>query len=81
VEGGTKNSNGNYKRQLVFYALLLELYGAEVHSPEFVLSFVEPKEKSGEVVEHSFNIEQKEIEELKQEIIRVAKEIISGEKF
>lgn len=81
VEGGTKNSTGNYKRQLVFYALLLELYGAETRSPEFVLSFVEPKERSGEIVEHSFHIDQAEVEELKREILRVAKEIISGEKF
>lgn len=81
VEGGTKNSNGNYKRQLVFYALLLELYGAEVRSPEFILSFVEPKERSGEIVEHSFSISQGEVDELKQEILRVAKEIVSGEKF
>ncbi len=81
VEGGTKNSTGNYKRQLVFYALLLELYGAETRSPEFVLSFVEPKERSGEIVEHSFHIDKAEVEELKREILRVAKEIISGEKF
>lgn len=81
VEGGTKNSTGNYKRQLVFYALLLELYGAETRSPEFILSFVEPKERSGEIVEHSFHIDQAEVDELKREILRVAKEIISGEKF
>lgn len=81
IEGKTKSSNGNYKRQLVFYALLLELYGFEQKSPEFVLSFVEPREKSGEIVECSFDITKEEIEELKVEIIRVSKEIISGEKF
>ncbi len=81
VEGNTKSSNGNYKRQLVFYALLLELYGMEIKSPEFILSFVEPKEKSGEIVEHSFSITKEEVEDLKKEIIRVSKEIISGEKF
>lgn len=81
VEGNTKSSNGNYKRQLVFYALLLELYGMEVRSPEFILSFVEPKERSSETVEHSFAVTEEEVENLKKEIIRVAKEIISGEKF
>lgn len=81
VEGNTKSSNGNYKRQLVFYALLLELYGMEVKSPSFILSFVEPKERSGEVVEHSFEINQEEVENLKKEIVRVSKEIISGKKF
>lgn len=81
VEGNTKSSNGNYKRQLVFYALLLELYGMEMRSPEFILSFVEPKEKSGEIVEHSFTVTEEEVEDLKREILRVSKEIISGEKF
>ncbi|MEX2340750.1 MAG: ATP-dependent DNA helicase [Candidatus Paceibacterota bacterium] len=81
VEGNTKSSNGNYKRQLVFYALLLELYGMEVKSPEFILSFVEPKERSGEIVEHSFSVTKEEVVDLKREIIRVSKEIISGEKF
>lgn len=80
VEGNTKSSNGNYKRQLVFYALLLELYGLEVKSPEFILSFVEPK-GGGEIVEHSFSITKEEVENLKKEILRVSKEIISGEKF
>jgi DNA helicase-2/ATP-dependent DNA helicase PcrA len=81
VEGNTKSSNGNYKRQLVFYALLLELYGMEVRSPEFILSFVEPKERSGEIVEHSFTVTEEEVADLKREILRVSKEIISGEKF
>lgn len=81
VEGRTKNGSGNYKRQLVFYALLLELYGAPAKAPEFILSFVEPKGASGEIVEHSFQISRQEIDELKAEILRVAKEIISGKKF
>lgn len=81
IEGLTKNSNGNNKRQLVFYALLLTLFNPQNLPPkEFILSFVEPK-KSGEVVEHSFAVLPEEIEFLKQEIIRVAKEIVSGEKF
>jgi DNA helicase-2/ATP-dependent DNA helicase PcrA len=81
IEGKTKNADGKYKRQLVFYALLLELYGTEMSSPEFTLSFVEPKGQSGEIVEHSFHITREEIDELKQEVLRVSKEIISGEKF
>jgi len=82
VEGNTKSANGNYKRQLVFYALLLELYGAETSDEvEFILSFVEPKDKTGEIVEYSFKVEKEEIEELKLEVVHVAKEIVSGEKF
>ncbi len=82
IEGNTKSSNGNYKRQLVFYALLLQIYEPEKlqEKTEFVLSFVEPK-PSGEVVEHSFTITQTEIDELKEAIKQVAKEIVSGEKF
>ncbi len=82
VEGNTKSSNGNYKRQLVFYALLLELYGAEMSDEvEFVLSFVEPKDRTGEIVEYGFKVKKEEIEDLKLEVVRVAKEIVSGEKF
>lgn len=82
IEGNTKSSNGNYKRQLVFYALLLELNGGDVSTDvEFVLSFVEPKGQAGEIVEYSFKVEKEEIEKLKLEVVRVAKEIISGSKF
>lgn len=81
VEGKTKNGTGNHKRQLVFYALLLELYSMETASPDYILSFVEPKESTGDIVEHVFNISHEEVEELKREILRVSKEIISGEKF
>ncbi len=81
IEGKTKNATGNYKRQLAFYALLLELQGLETAGVEFVLSFVEPKEKTGEILEHSFTIEREEVETLKAEILRVSKEIISGERF
>jgi DNA helicase-2/ATP-dependent DNA helicase PcrA len=81
IEGKTKNADGKYKRQLVFYFLLLELYGVEMSSPEFMLSFVEPKSQSGEIVEYSFRITKEEVDDLKQEVLRVSKEIISGEKF
>lgn len=81
IEGKTKNASGNYQRQLVFYAILLELSGNETDGVQFVLSFVEPKEKSGEIVEHSFHVSKEEVEDLKKEILRVSKEIISGERF
>lgn len=82
IEGNTQSANANYKRQLVFYAILLELYGAEMSSDVvFVLSFVEPKGKTGEIVEHSFKVEKDEVEKLKLEVIRVAKAIVSGEDF
>lgn len=79
IEGKTKNTDGGYKRQLVFYALLLELYGDERYQTrEGVLSFVEPDSK-GKIHEHSFIVTDEEIAVLKADIIRVAKEIVSGE--
>jgi RecB family exonuclease len=78
IEGKTKNSDGDYKRQLVFYALLLELYGDERYAcHEGVLSFVEADQK-GVIHEEVFEITDQEIIELKEEIITVAKEITSG---
>lgn len=79
IVGTTKDSNGDYKRQLVFYALLLELYDDERYRcRDCVLSFVEP-DKNGAVREEAFTITDDEIEALKQEILRIGKEIVSGE--
>ena len=81
VSGETKSSDGKYKRQLVFYGLLLSLSNPEKPLPnEFTISFVEPKE-SGEIVEHTFSVTKEEIEDLKLEVVKVAKEIVSGVKF
>lgn len=82
IEGKTKNSTGNYKRQLAFYALLFTLSRPEEPRPkEYTISFIEPKKEGGDVVEYSFSITDEEIEKLKETIIQVVKEIISGEKF
>jgi len=81
IEGKTKNSDGDYKRQLVFYALLLSLYDDERYRcKEGVLSFVEPDPK-GKIHEEAFTVTDAEIEELKKEIIRVALEIANGALF
>ncbi|MFT7644828.1 MAG: DNA helicase-2/ATP-dependent DNA helicase PcrA [Candidatus Paceibacteria bacterium] len=78
IEGKTKDSNGDYKRQLVFYALLLSLYEDERYScREGLLSFIEPDAK-GVVHEEQFTITDEEISELKETIILAVKEIISG---
>jgi DNA helicase-2/ATP-dependent DNA helicase PcrA len=78
IEGRTKNSNGDYKRQLTFYALLLSLYGEQRYACKTGrLSFIEPDAK-GLIHEEVFEISEEEIEALKTEIIRVAQEIISG---
>ncbi len=79
IEGKTKTADGAYKRQLVFYALLLDLYDDKRYRcREGVLSFVEADAK-GVVHEESFTITNEEIIALKDEIISATKEIISGQ--
>ncbi len=78
IEGKTANSDGGYKRQLVFYALLLSLYDDDRYqTKEGVLSFVEPDTK-GVIHEEAFTITDEEIAELKEELINATKEIVSG---
>jgi DNA helicase-2/ATP-dependent DNA helicase PcrA len=77
IEGKTKTSNGEYKRQLVFYKLLLELFDEgryEMVSGD--IDFIEPDEKGRYHKEH-FEIEDKDVEELKGVITQVAEEILS----
>jgi len=79
IEGKTKTSTGDYKRQLVFYALLLSLQtDSDKHCRTGVLSFVEP-DKNGLIKEETFEVTDEEIEVLKQEIIATVQSIISGE--
>jgi len=79
IEGKTKGSDGGYKRQLVFYALLLSLHDDQRYQCRTgVLSFVESDAK-GSIKEESFTITDQEIEDLKQEIIASTQAIISGE--
>ena len=78
IEGKTQNSHGDYKRQLVFYALLLSLYDDAKYACKVgALSFLEHDAK-GSVHEEVFEITDEELNELKKEIIRVTEEIISG---
>lgn len=78
IEGRTKDADGGYKRQLVFYALLLQLYDDERYRcHEGVLSFVQSDTK-GKIREESFTITAEEIEALKETIIAAVKDIISG---
>jgi DNA helicase II / ATP-dependent DNA helicase PcrA len=78
IEGTTKNSTGDYKRQLTFYALLLSLQEDErYHTRNGLLSFVESDEK-GKIHEEAYTITDEEIAELKTEIVRVVHEIANG---
>lgn len=79
IEGKTKDSDGNYKRQLVFYALLLSLNkDSNFHCRTGLLSFVEPDQK-GVVHEEQFDITEEEIVDLKKQIIEATKTVFSGE--
>ncbi len=73
IEGKTKTSNGNYKRQLVFYKLLLDLEGKyKMMSGE--IDFLEPN-KSGKYINEKFDISIASVDELKKDIDKVASEI------
>ncbi len=68
IEGLTKNSNGNYKRQLVFYHLLADLdetFKNKVVETE--IDFIEP-DKSGKFHQERFDITPSEVKELKATI-------------
>lgn len=79
IEGTVKDGTGDYKRQLTFYALLLSLQEDErLHTRNGLLSFVEADEK-GKVHEEAYTISEEEIEVLKEVIIKVTKEIATGE--
>jgi len=78
IEGNTQSSDGSYKRQLVFYALLLELYDDERYSCRTgVLSFVESA-AAGTLKEETFVVTDAEVEVLKQEIIASATALTNG---
>lgn len=75
IEGLTKNSDGGYKRQLVFYKILADLdraFNLRVVGTE--LEFVEPDEK-GRPKKESFVISDDEVKELKQLIRHVMADI------
>ena len=78
IEGKTKTSNGHYKRQLVFYALLLELYDDERYATRtMTLSFVEP-DSNGKIHEETFVITDEEIAALKEDMLSVVRAIKNG---
>ncbi len=75
IEGNTKDSNGNYKRQLVFYALLASLDPVRAWKvKEGVIDFVEPDEK-GKYHREVFPISTEEVEELKSVLKNALQEI------
>ena len=77
IEGKTKSGNGDYKRQLVFYNLLLNNYqNNKFKMISGEIDFIEPDVK-GNYKKEKFKIERGEVKELEEQINKVAKEIIN----
>ena len=77
IEGNTKDADGNYKRQLIFYKLLLDHYD----DGKFVMEtgeidFIEP-DKKGKYHKEKFVVSKEEVALLEDEVRRVAGEILS----
>lgn len=77
IEGKTKDSDGSYLRQLVFYKLLIDLYSQKGMTMERgVIDFVEPDEK-GKWHKEEFFLRSAQVQELSEMIKRVSQEIMS----
>ena len=74
--GETKDSNGNYFRQLVFYKLLLAGTDMPREMSEGVIEFVEPDDKD-EMKNEVFAITNMDLDELKDIIQKTAEGIMS----
>ncbi len=77
IEGKTKSADGNMKRQLVFYRLLLDKFDkGKYKMKKGVLDFVEPTD-SGLYKREEFEITTDEVAKLEEEIRRIGQEILS----
>ena len=75
IEGKTQKSNGDYKRQLIFYKLLLDKYhGGKFQMKEGVIQFVESN-NWGNFRQESFVITDEEIQELKSTIYDMSENV------
>lgn len=76
IEGKTKDSNGDYKRQLVFYKILLAREGKHTMN-EGIIDFVEPN-SSGKHKREAFVITDGEVLELTHDIARMVDDLVDG---
>ncbi|HUC01929.1 MAG TPA: ATP-dependent DNA helicase [Candidatus Paceibacterota bacterium] len=74
IEGLTKSSDGNYKRQLVFYKLLLDKEGKR-DMRDGIIQFVEPDDR-GKMHREEFAIAPGEVKVLEKLVMDVAREIL-----
>lgn len=76
IEGETKDGDGNYKRQLIFYKLLLERHDPDkFHMDSGEIDFVEPN-KQGKYKREKFSVTDEEVAALVTVIKKAAKEIL-----
>lgn len=73
IEGNTKTSDGGYKRQLVFYKILLDKEGKH-DMQEGIIQFIEPNDR-GKFVREAFEVTPGEVKVLEKLIADVAQEI------
>jgi DNA helicase II / ATP-dependent DNA helicase PcrA len=79
IEGTTKDSNGNYKRQLEFYKLLLDHHeDLGLSMQEGMIDFLEPTE-SGAYKREKFIVTTEEVTKLTSEISEVSQKIYNGQ--
>ena len=77
IEGKTKDSSGNYKRQLIFYKILLDRYKNGFYKMQNgIIEFVEPND-NGSYKREIFSITKEEVDELFEKIIEVSLEIMN----
>lgn len=76
IQGNTKEGNGNYYRQLVFYRLLLARGETPRNMQEGVIEFVEPDEKD-RIRTEAFEIPDEDMTALEELIRKTAGEILS----
>jgi DNA helicase-2/ATP-dependent DNA helicase PcrA len=76
IEGKTKSGTGDYKRQLIFYALLLKRSDEKRYMERGILDFVEPDEK-GRYHREVFTVGEEETDSLEQVIQKVVKDILT----
>ncbi|MDO8493103.1 MAG: ATP-dependent DNA helicase, partial [bacterium] len=77
MEGKTKDANGDYKRQLVFYNILLNRYNDGAYNMKSgVIDFVEPDAK-GKYKREEFVVTPEEVTELENIVKKSAEEILN----
>lgn len=75
--GATRDADGNYYRQLVFYKILLDLFeNGKYNMISGEIDFVEPND-TGKYKKEKFEIPDTDVTELKETIKKVADEIVN----